>query len=78
LLGEVTQVAADLARDQQTGMSYFVVRIGLPQTEVEKLGSQRLVPGMPAEVFIQTAPRTAFSYLMKPITDQFARALRER
>jgi HlyD family secretion protein len=33
---------------------------------------------MPAEVFIQTVPRTAFSYLMKPITDQFARALRER
>lgn len=78
LQGDVTQVAGDLTRDQQTGATYFVVRIGLPQTEVDKLGAQRLVPGMPAEVFIQTAPRTAFSYLMKPITDQFARALRER
>jgi len=78
LMGEVSQVAADLSRDQQSGATYFVVRIGLPQTEVEKLGTQKLVPGMPAEVFIQTAPRTAFSYLMKPITDQFARALRER
>ena len=78
LQGEVSHVAADLARDQQTGVTYFVVRIGLPQKEVEKLGTQRLVPGMPAEVFIQTAPRTAISYLMKPITDQFARALRER
>ena len=78
LMGEVSQVAADLSRDQQSGATYFVVRIGLPQAEVEKLGTQKLVPGMPAEVFIQTAPRTAFSYLMKPITDQFARALRER
>ena len=78
LQGDVTQVAGDLTRDQQTGASYFVVRIGLPQTEVEKLGTQRLVPGMPAEVFIQTTPRTAFSYLIKPISDQFARALRER
>jgi HlyD family secretion protein len=78
LAGDVTQVAGDLTRDPQTGLSYFVVRIGLPQAEVEKLGTQRLVPGMPAEVFIQTTPRTAFSYLIKPISDQFARALRER
>lgn len=78
LKGEVMQVAADLTRDQQTGASYFVVRVGLPQAEIEKLGAQKLVPGMPAEVFIQTAPRTAISYLVKPITDQFARALRER
>ncbi len=64
LQGEVTQVAADLSRDQQSGVTYLVVRIGLPQTEVEKLGAQRLAPGMPAEAFIQAAPRTAISHLM--------------
>jgi HlyD family secretion protein len=33
---------------------------------------------MPAEAFIETAPRTALSYLIKPLLDQFQRAFRER
>lgn len=76
--GEVIQVGADIIRDQQTGITYFLVRIGVSEIEIEKLGSNRLLPGMPAEVFIETKPRTAMSYLVKPITDQFTRALRER
>jgi HlyD family secretion protein len=28
------------------------------------------VPGMPAEVFIETGERTVLSYLMKPLADQ--------
>jgi membrane fusion protein, type I secretion system len=38
----------------------------------------KLIPGMPAEVHIKTTDRTALSYLLKPFTDQFARALKER
>ena len=38
----------------------------------------KLIPGMPVEAFIATGERTAISYLVKPITDQFARAFRER
>ena len=33
---------------------------------------------MPAEVHIRTAERTALSYLVKPLTDQVARAFKER
>ena len=36
-----------------------------------------LVPGMPAEVLIQTAERTFFDYLSKPIRDSMNRAFRE-
>jgi HlyD family secretion protein len=32
---------------------------------------------MPAEVYIQTGQRTPLSYLLKPLSDQFARAMRE-
>jgi HlyD family secretion protein len=38
----------------------------------------KLVPGMPAEVFVSTQERTVASYLAKPFTDQMNRAFRER
>jgi HlyD family secretion protein len=37
-----------------------------------------LVPGMPAEAFIQTYARTPLQYLLKPLRDQIARTFRER
>lgn len=40
--------------------------------------SVSLVPGMPVEAFIRTGERTAMSYLLKPLTDQFSRAMKER
>jgi multidrug efflux pump subunit AcrA (membrane-fusion protein) len=48
------------------------------QRELAKLGSDKLTPGMPVEVFIMTDERSALSYLVRPLTDQFARAFRER
>jgi HlyD family secretion protein len=33
---------------------------------------------MPAEVHIRTGERTALSYFLKPLRDQFARAFTER
>lgn len=38
----------------------------------------KLLPGMPAEVHITTGERTALSYLLKPLQDQFAKAFTER
>jgi HlyD family secretion protein len=46
--------------------------------EIAKLGEVRLMPGMPVEAFVQTGDRTMLSYLMKPLTDNAARAFRER
>jgi len=54
------------------------VRIGLPEQELAKLGELKLVPGMPAEVFIQTPSRTLLSYLNKPMEDQVMKAFREK
>lgn len=78
LKGQVSFVSPDTTRDQQTGTSYFTVRIMLPEEERRLLAGLQLVSGMPAEVFMQTGSRTMLSYLSKPIMDQFQRAFVER
>jgi HlyD family secretion protein len=76
LNGMVIRVSADLTTDKQTGVSYYTVRISIPEAEVARLGGLKLLPGMPLEAFIQTGNRTVLSYLMKPMTDQIARSFR--
>ena len=78
LIGAVSYVSADTSHDQQTNAPYFTVRIALSEDELRRLGGLQLVPGMPAEVFMQTGSRTMMSYLLKPITDQLHRAFIER
>jgi HlyD family secretion protein len=89
LVGTVSYVSATTSHDQgaqgsqggsQGGAqgSYFTVRIVLADEERRRLGSLQLVPGMPAEVFMQTGSRTMMSYLLKPITDQMQRAFVEQ
>ena len=78
LAGIVELVSADIVRDTQSGATYYDVRIALPADEVRRLGSLRLIPGMPAELFLETESRTMLSYLFKPLTDQLSRMFRER
>ncbi|UFZ02668.1 HlyD family type I secretion periplasmic adaptor subunit [Bradyrhizobium ontarionense] len=78
LEGLVHSVAADLTKDERSGEQFFTVRVEIPDVELARLDGKRLVPGMPAEVHIRTGDRTALSYLMKPIEDQFSKAFRER
>lgn len=77
LIGRVERIAADLSEDPQTGITFYLVRILIPDDERKRLKSLSLVPGMPAETFIQTRERTALSYMFKPLTDQISRAFRE-
>jgi HlyD family secretion protein len=76
--GTVTRISADTSTDQRTGQSYYTVRIAMATDQVERLGDVKLLPGMPVEAFVQTGERTMFSYLMKPLHDQFVRAFREK
>jgi HlyD family secretion protein len=75
--GTVTRISADVTKDQQTGFTYYTIRIALPPEEIQRLGGLRLVAGMQAEVYVQTHDRTPFQYLVKPLQDQIARAFRE-
>ena len=76
--GTVSYVSPDTSHDQQTNTPYFTVRVSLPEDERRRLAGLQLVPGMPAEVFMQTDSRTMMSYLLKPIADQMRRAFVER
>ena len=78
LEGYVSRVAADLSTDEQSGLSYYLIRISVPAGEIARLGELVLVPGMPAETMIRTGDRTALSYLVKPLSDQVAKAFREQ
>jgi HlyD family secretion protein len=77
LAGIVELVSADVVHDTQSGASYYSVRIALPADEVHRLGSLHLIPGMPAEIFLEAKSRTMLSYLFKPLTDQLSRTFRE-
>ncbi len=78
LNGNIVSVSADLTIDQMTGVPYYLARISIPREELAKLKQKRLVPGMPAEIYVRTQNRTVLSYLFKPIEDQMERAFRER
>ena len=82
LNGSLTHVAADLTRDQPSAggptQAYYLIHASLSDAEVRRLGELRLVPGMPAEVYVQTYARTPLQYLVKPLRDQIARTFRER
>lgn len=79
LRGTVSYVSPATARDPATGEVYYIGEIEVAEAELEKLGDgNRMLPGMPVEVYVRTQQRTAISYLAKPLTDQFSRAFRER
>ena len=78
LTGTVSFVSPDTSHDQQTNAPYFTVRVTLPDDERRRLAGQQLVPGMPAEVFMQTGSRTMVSYMFKPIAEQMRRAFVEQ
>ena len=78
LVGQVMLISADAIEEQNTGASYFRAEITLNPGEIEKLQEGTiLLPGMPVEAFIRTGDRTPLAYLVKPMRDYFARALRE-
>ncbi len=78
LQGEVVTVSAETIRDETTGLNHFTARLRLLAGEEKKISGNVLSPGMPVEALIKTADRSILSYLVKPIQDQIAHALREQ
>jgi len=76
--GVVGRISADVSQDQRSGQSYYTVRINIDAEEAARLGSVKLVPGMPVESFMRTHDRTVMSYFTKPLHDQIQRAFRAR
>ena len=75
--GKVIHISGDRFVDEKTGQPYYQSRIELTPESKKELGDLQLLPGMPAEVLINTGERTLFEYLAQPATNAFARALIE-
>ncbi|HSP23850.1 MAG TPA: HlyD family type I secretion periplasmic adaptor subunit [Saliniramus sp.] len=75
--GRIRTVSADLSRDPQTGEAWYLARIDIEPQELARLNGLALLPGMPVEAFVQTGERTPLSYILKPLADHIARAMRE-
>ena len=78
LMASVTRIAPDRLVDEATGFPYYEVQVEIPAEELARLtDDQQLIPGMPAESFMQTDSRTVLNYLLKPAIDAMRRAGRE-
>nr|WP_281719775.1 HlyD family type I secretion periplasmic adaptor subunit [Nitrosomonas nitrosa] len=82
--GTLVSVSADrLVADhkENTGgeTGYYLARVEVSTDGLQALSAAdlELVPGMPAEVLINTGARTLVQYLMKPLTDTFKRSFIE-
>ncbi len=82
--GTLISISADrIVRDTKENTSgetaYYLARVAVSPNGLEALSAANLelVPGMPADVLINTGARTLVQYLMKPLTDTFTRAFLE-
>ena len=73
----VVSVSADAMAEPHTGRRFFREELALTPAARATLGSRALVPGMPVEAFIQTDARSPASFLLKPLADYWAYAMRE-
>lgn len=76
--GRVERVSADAMADEKSGRTFFTVKIRVDREEVKRLDPEmELAPGMPAEAFISTKPRTLLEYLVQPLSMVIERSFRE-
>ncbi len=64
LKGQVDSISADSLIDE-FGRPYFSVKVAVPREEINE--TLRVIPGMMANVNIETEQRTVLSYLTKPL-----------
>jgi HlyD family type I secretion membrane fusion protein len=75
--GNVNYVSADRMVDPQSGAPYYVVNVDISAGALVDAGNLRMQAGMPAEVYIRTDSRTAFDYMLAPVTSYLRRGMRE-
>ncbi|MGE4047646.1 MAG: HlyD family type I secretion periplasmic adaptor subunit [Acetobacteraceae bacterium] len=77
ITGEVRVISADRVTEPRTGHSFFRAEVALIADQQGGALLSRLGPGMPVEVIVPIAPRSAFDYLIGPLRDSFRTAWRE-
>ncbi len=88
--GTLEYVSADrLTTDQRPGLAtaamptlapnaFYTGRVTIDRGELSKLDKVKIHTGMPVEVLINRGERTVFQYIMGPLSNNFAKAFKER
>jgi len=77
IYGNVIGISADRLIDRANGSPYYLARVEVTPEGMMDMGDLVLVPGMPAEVFINTGTRTFLQYVFKPFTTALSRSFIE-
>lgn len=78
--GRLIAVSGDRFVEDQGRSAYYLARVQITAEGLEKLRGRKLelVPGMPAEVMVNTGSRTFLEYLTGPLSDVVARSFVEK
>ncbi|MDZ5460316.1 HlyD family type I secretion periplasmic adaptor subunit [Azohydromonas lata] len=77
IAGVVKLVGADKVTEPNGKGEFYLAQIETTEDGLKRLGEHRIQPGMPVEVIVKTGERSFMSYLVKPLTDRFARSFKE-
>jgi HlyD family type I secretion membrane fusion protein len=75
--GSVIYLSADRIEDRNERAAFYVVHVRVTPAALAKAGDLKLQSGMPAELYIKTAARTALMYVLDPVSGFLQRSLRE-
>lgn len=76
--GVIKLVGADKQKDPSGGANdFYLAQIETTKEGLQLLGHHKIQPGMPAEVIVKTGERSFLTYLLKPLSDRFARSFKE-
>jgi membrane fusion protein, epimerase transport system len=77
LSGNVTFVSPDRTTSADGRESYFTATVEVDAANLNAQAEIRLLPGMPAELYVATGARSVFQHLLRPVTSFVLRAMRE-
>jgi HlyD family secretion protein len=83
LKGVISRLSADSLVNEKTGQPYFSAEVTVPPDQMALAYKARgaeaaMRPGLPAQVIVPLAKRTALDYLVEPLTRTLWRGFRER
>lgn len=77
IFGKVETVSADAVEDPRTRETFYSAKVVVEPGAMPEALAKQLVPGMPADVLIITGERTMLTYILGPLRDRFAKAMRD-
>ena len=75
--GRVEYISADRLVSENGGYPYYLARLEVTDQGMIALQGHTLIPGMPAEVLINTGTRTLLQYLLQPALEAYSRSFIE-